>query len=401
MARLVRSRIEARSARLRLPARKEPYWAVLEQGLAIGYYRPLGGGAGSWWGRVRINGRYLVEAIATANDHVDADGVTLSWGPAQEAVRVWARRQAQAGPATIAGAAAQYLDDLKARKGARPAYEASLSLNKHLLPVLGAVRLINLTDQMIRGWRNGLVAESADPEEVRRSRDTANRVLGITRAVLNFAYRGGLVADDRAWRRVEPFRGVGQSRKVILDDAQIQRLIDCCDPGLRELVALGAWTGARLGELTSCRVNDFDAAGGTLAVDGKTGPRTIFLPPAAILLLRRLAAGKRPDAYLLTTASGKQWIENRHHLPFIAAAAKAGLPVGTTYYSLRHSYISRALRQLVPVKAIADSCGTSMRMIEQTYGKFMVADRRRYAEIAAPDLNLDVDVEVIALRAVR
>ena len=220
-----------------------------------------------------------------------------------------------------------------------------MSLNKHLLPVLGAVHLTNLTDPMIRGWRNGLVVESADPEKVRRSRDTANRLLSIAKAVLNFAYRGGLVADDRAWRRVEPFRGVGQSRKIILDDAQLQRLIDSCDPGLRELVALGAWTGARLGELASCRVNDFDAADGTLAVNGKTGPRTIFLPPAAILLLRRLAAGKRPDAYLLTTASGKRWVENHHHLPFRAATAKAGLPVGTTYYTLRHAFISRALRQ--------------------------------------------------------
>ena len=90
---------------------------ALERGLAIGYYRPLSSGAGSWWGRIRVNGRYLVEAIATADDHVDADGVALSWGQAQEAVRAWARQRAQTGPLTVAGAVLLYIADLKARKG--------------------------------------------------------------------------------------------------------------------------------------------------------------------------------------------------------------------------------------------------------------------------------------------
>ena len=58
MARSVRSRIETRSARLRLPGRKEPYWQQLEPGLSVGYHRPQKGGAGTWWGRVRIQGAY-------------------------------------------------------------------------------------------------------------------------------------------------------------------------------------------------------------------------------------------------------------------------------------------------------------------------------------------------------
>ncbi|HZA65319.1 MAG TPA: hypothetical protein VE592_00130, partial [Geminicoccaceae bacterium] len=77
MARSVRARIEARSARLRLPGRKDPYWQSLERELAAGYHRPMNGGAGTWWGRVRINGKYKIEALATADDHADADGETV------------------------------------------------------------------------------------------------------------------------------------------------------------------------------------------------------------------------------------------------------------------------------------------------------------------------------------
>ena len=64
---------------------------------------------------------------------------------------------------------------------------------------------------------------------------------------------------------MKAFKGVGEARKVILTDAELQRLIDACEPGLRELVLIGAWTGARLGELTGARVRDLDRDDATLA----------------------------------------------------------------------------------------------------------------------------------------
>ena len=101
MASSVRARIETRSARLRLPGRKDPYWQKLERELQRGYHRPLNGGAGRWWGRVRLDGKYKIEALATADDHVDADGETvLNWAQAQAAVRAWAAKQTGAGPYT-------------------------------------------------------------------------------------------------------------------------------------------------------------------------------------------------------------------------------------------------------------------------------------------------------------
>ncbi len=140
MARSVRARIETRSARLRLPARKEPYWQTLEPGVSAGYYRPANGGAGMWWGRVRVAGRYAIEALAAADDHADAAGASvLNWPQAQARVRAWAGRQTQSGPSSVASAVASYLDDLRARKGERAAHEARLSLERHLIPVLGGV----------------------------------------------------------------------------------------------------------------------------------------------------------------------------------------------------------------------------------------------------------------------
>jgi integrase len=217
------------------------------------------------------------------------------------------------------------------------------------------------------------------------------------KAALNRAFKDGLVVDDKEWRRVEPFENVGAARKVILDPIELQLLVDACAPGLRELVAVGAQTGCRLGELTAAKVRDFDPEAGTLLVDGKTGGREVHLAAATVLLLRRCASGKRPDALLLPPPDRPCWSKNLHTARLAAAVRKAGLDPATCFYSLRHSYISHALKSLVPVKAVADHVGSSMAMLEKHYAKFIVADRRRYAEIAAPELRLEDEPKVVHL----
>ena len=59
-----------------------------------------------------------------------------------------------------------------------------------------------------------------------------------------------------------------------------------------------------------------------------------------------------------------------------AAIKAAKLPHDTTFYALRHTHISRALLAGVNAQVVAENTGTSVRMIEKYYGKFMKADRR-------------------------
>jgi integrase len=396
MARSVRSRIETRSARLRLAPGKEPYWQQVEFGLSVGYHRPLKGGAGTWWGRVRLEGAYRKEALATADDHQDADGETvLNWAQAQAAVRAWAARQTGAGPRTVADAVDSYIADLRARRGDAAANDAEGRLKKHLLPFLGAKRVADLTEADIRAFRNRMV-KSGDEEAVRRSRDSANRVLRIAKAALG---RTG------PWRDVETFSDVGEARKVFLTDAEQQRFVDACEPGLREFALLVAWTGARPGkELTEARVRDFDRDARTLSVKsnkghrGKLRQREIHLDDQALALVRQLASGKRPDQHLLTTAAGTPWTKSRHEWRVTAAVERAGLDPATTLYALRHSFISGALKKGVPVKAVADQCGTSIVMIQRYYAKFIPSDLAKYARKAAPKLRTDAEEKVVALR---
>jgi integrase len=401
MARSVKTKTKIDTkARLDLTGRKEPYWQKMERGLSVGYHRPLRGGSGTWWARVLVNGKYRIEAVGTADDHTAADGETvLNWSQAQAAVRAWAAKQTDSGPYTVADACEDYIKDLRARKGEAAAKEADGRLKKHLLPELGNKVLAELTTADLTEWRNGLVDDDEDDEEVRRSRDTANRVRSIAFAAFNLAFQGGRVGDDRAWRRVKPFKAVGEARKVILTDAQQQNLVDACEPSLREFALLVAWTGARPGrELTGAKVRDLDLDAQTLRVTGKTGERDVHLDQQALALCKRLASGKKPNDHLLTTPEGGPWTKSLHQRPVAVAVEKAGLDPDTTLYALRHSYISRALKAGVPTKAVALQCGTSAQMIERYYAKFIPSDLARYAKVAAPALRADIGGKVSQLR---
>ena len=70
-----------------------------------------------------------------------------------------------------------------------------------------------------------MVSTNGHDEQLRRSRDSANRVLTILRAALNRAFNNDRVADDRAWRRLEPFKSVGVARKVTAPRPQDQQLL--------------------------------------------------------------------------------------------------------------------------------------------------------------------------------
>src|SRR5689334_7793530 len=90
MARTVKdANLATRTARAKLPPRKQPYYRLILQGLHLGYYR--GARTGTWSARRFLgDGRYAETKLGTADDVADADGViVLTFGQAQEKARAW------------------------------------------------------------------------------------------------------------------------------------------------------------------------------------------------------------------------------------------------------------------------------------------------------------------------
>src|SRR5918994_1966034 len=134
MARMVRHvALETRAARARLSPQGKPYYRTLEEGLHLGYRKPVSG-AGKWVLRHYVGGQdYTVETIEAADDLSDADGVAiLSYRQAQARARERMVHRAHAaagkhGPLTVRDAVEAYLAWLadNRRTGADAHYRAS------------------------------------------------------------------------------------------------------------------------------------------------------------------------------------------------------------------------------------------------------------------------------------
>jgi hypothetical protein len=142
----------------KLQPRGKPYFKAIGEGLHLGYRK--GKAAGKWVARVYTGGGgYVVETIATADDHTDADGRDiLTFYQAQERAREVHKRLTGAGdvmgPYTVADAMTDYQTHLE-HKG-KPTGDAKNRIAIHIQPTLGTVEVAKLTAKQIREWMKAL-----------------------------------------------------------------------------------------------------------------------------------------------------------------------------------------------------------------------------------------------------
>jgi integrase len=89
-----------------------------------------------------------------------------------------------------------------------------------------------------------------------------------------------------------------------------------------------------------------------------------------------LCKDKLPEAPLVARDDGAPWRRWDWDELVRAAARAAKLPPGVVLYTLRHSWITEALRSGMSTLDVARLTGTSLQMIQDHYGH-LVADSAR------------------------
>lgn len=331
-------------------------------------------------------------AIGHADDYDEADGQNfLTFFQAQERAKLVVRTTSGGGilkPLTVGEAAANYLKVLSVRN-AQTAYDTKLRLEKHFLKNFSEKPVANLSKTMLDNWLASLVVQSNNPDDIRKSKDSANRVLSMVKALLNHAMRDqshGL-KDDSPWRFVRPFNQVSKPRDIRYTNEQVLKLINSAnDPSVANLIKAAFLTGARYGEMMESLVSSVDFAAKTWTVRGKTGGRTILLQKSAIEFFEALIEGRAAEEFLFIRSDGRRWKKSSQTRPFKEALSVAGLPGLGSIYALRHTYISSSIEGGVPLTVIAKNCGTSVRMIEKTYAKLLDERERAFIEKGTPSL---------------
>ena len=282
MARKIRSsQLETRTNRLKLPAARKPAFVRIGPGISLGYRRNKT--AGTWVLRIADGGGGAkTSAIGHADDFDEADGQNfLTFFQAQERAKSVVRTTSGGSilkPLTVGEAAANYLKVLSVRN-AQTAYDTKLRLEKHFLKNFSEKPVANLSKTMLDNWLASMVVQSNNPDDIRKSKDLANRVLSMVKALLNHAMRDqshGL-KDHSPWRFVRPFNQVSKPRDIRYTDEEVLKLINSVnDPSLANLIKAAFLTGARYGEMMESLVSSVDFEAKRWTVRGKTGGKRSF-----------------------------------------------------------------------------------------------------------------------------
>jgi integrase len=388
--RVLDTTLDTRTARSRLKPRGKPYWRQLDHGLAIGYRKPLTG-AGKWVVRHYLGGRneYETDTFGVADDISDADGeAILSFWQAQTKARE--RMVSRAHRATevkrsltVEDCIEEYVEFLNThRKSGR---EARYTADRFITPVLGKIKLQDLTAAQIKKWHADIAKEAArirtakgqkqryrnnetDPDRARRRKSSANRILTVLKAALNQAFEAGTVETDAAWRRVKPFKNVDSARVRYLSIVEATRFINAADGDFRKLVRGALESGARYGELAGMLIADFNADVGTLSVpDPKTGkPRHIVLSDDGVEFLEQITAGRVSTEPIFLQADGSPWLADHQADPMRETNKRAGITPPINFHGLRHTWASHAVMNGMPLIVVAKNLGhTTTRMVEK------------------------------------
>jgi integrase len=200
----------------------------------------------------------------------------------------------------------------------------------------------------------------------------ANRALALLSTVLGYAVQRRLLEHN-------PCRGIRRNkekgREFFYTPAQTRKLLATAEASTRiehKYIAIELLTGCRPGELLESRP-EWRHGSVLKTPDGKTGSRTIFLPPAACAILDSLPGIPGHPGYFPPKMSLRRSWERLCKL--------AGVP-RARLYDLRHTFASAAL-----------AAGESLPVIGHLLGHRKAQTTMRYAHLD-PEVGLEAAAKV-------
>lgn len=287
----------------------------------------------------------------------------------------------RAGKVTLEEYAARWLDRMRPSWRASTAASIANSLDKHVLPVLGARPLASI--------------RRADVEALCASLPLAASTVGVVHQhlgqVLSAAVEDGLIARNPAARARLPRASGVKAQPVPLE--VVERIHDALPAWLQVAVPLGVGAGLRAGEACGLSVDRVDFLRRTLRVDRQLIDRNVAEPvlaapktasshrtiPLAAFVVEALSAHvarfpREPGELVLLDPDGLPVASGRFGHQWRQAVKAAGAP-GLRYHDLRHTFASTLLSRGVSIKAVADWLGHATPTVTlSTYAHLMPAD---------------------------
>jgi len=245
----------------------------------------------------------------------------------------------------------------------------SMAVSNHAVPALGRLQLGAVTALDVQGVLDKMQARGLSPAYQNMVHKSLSRLFGD-------AKRARLIARDPMSEVTPPERRTVRTKVVPTREHVHELITSASDPRTRVLIALMSYTGCRIGEALSASWSGYDVDAGTLAIDGKTGPRTVVVTPSlarelstwrAVQATERLRSIWWGDADLIvSTECGTVWDSSNARRRFRVVADK--VCPGAVPHSLRHAAATILLEEGVDVRTVADLLGhSSTKTTQDTY----------------------------------
>jgi integrase len=378
------TKIDTVAGRKKLKPRREPYWAPISD--IDGAYIGFRSGPNTWIARLREEGSQKTHSLGKFEDHREAVREARSWIKSR-------LKGVTQHDATVADACIAYLKNYENENSGRGLQDVRSILERAVIgrdskpnqvkaDRISKIPLAKLNPVHVEEWRDKLVADGLDGDDLRKARATANRKLSAFKAALNFAFKRRMTDSDFAWKGIDKFKNVqarDARRHISLEErrALLNAAAEVGQGAIRDFLEGLMSTGARPVELTRAIVADYEPSTGMLALTsykGKgSGARIRQVPLRALKaeqLIMLLCKDKLPNASIFLRDDGKPWEHSDWDHLVREARERAGI-LKVTAYDLRHTFISEALANGVDPLTVSRIAGTSLEMISQTYGKLI------------------------------
>jgi integrase len=376
MKAVVLDRVEPRT---KLRCRRDPYWVRLAEGRYLGFRRMVPSSPGSWVARLFDGEKRHFQPLGDFDDLEPKE----RYDAAKRAAEEWFGHVGTGGatkPGTVRSACEAYVTHLRAESSEAAAKDAEGRFRRLVNDdPIARIDLAKLGMQHVSAWRTRALKAAG-------SEASFNRNATALRAALNLAKDQGKVPTDLAWSKwLKPIKDAGEPRTQYLTLDERAKLIQSATEQARPFFTALALLPLRPGELASLQVQHLNARGGMLRVPkGKTSWRDVPLSAEALEHFKECAKGKLPQAWLVSRGDGSQWKKEAWRDEVKEAAHGAKLPSATVAYTLRHSVITDLVVGGLDLFTVAKLAGTSVAMIEKTYGKL----RAEHARNALQGLSL-------------
>lgn len=394
---------------------------MTEYGRAIGYQRYVSGRS-YWVARIRLRDEsYRQRRLAVTEDDPEISG-GLCFEAARAAAQQWFANTplrplasdarpigstehllaCPIGSTFTIGHALCELVEWKRLVAARSHFLTVVTLiNYHILPRMFSLPAADLNTERLRLFVKDVMekarrsTEYMTEEQLRRRKKTVNTLIGILRMALIMAWENGKIDSDRPWRCLRRLHNVDRPRVLHLSRRECFKLLDHCEPDLRNLVLGTLYTGCRITELLRMQADHVGRDGpGVYVTPVKSyRPRIVLLPDEGLSFFNRLAAGKRSGDLLFRRVTGGGWFTNYRHV-FKRAVRSAELPEPFCFHGLRHTYASQLVQSGAPLIVVAAQLGhRNIDTVSRTYGHLapdiqLAEVRKRFASLERDSPNL-------------